>query len=308
MKAYLELREALGVHVQQFKSRLESFVQYLEQHADGTQIRARFAVDWACNTSPGCGIPGRSARLSIARGFLIHLKATYPQVEVPDNKLIATKRRPTPYLFSDKEIKNLMAAAGQLSPRDSLRPHTHQTLLGLLACTGLRSGEAVNLLVSDIHLDGSPACLFIRNAKFHKSRWVPLHPTAADQLSHYAKLRSDLNYASLPDVFFISEQGRQLDGRILRRTFRRLLNLARIYPRPDQRYPSLHSFRHTFAVERLRRWYQAGADTRTLLPHLSVYLGHVDPAESYWYLTATPELMGASAELFQNYAQKRGGI
>ena len=135
-----------------------------------------------------------------------------------------------------------------------------------------------------------------------------MHPTAADQLKRYAKLRTKLNYASLSDVFFISEQGKYLDGRILRRTFRRLIHLAELHPRLDQRYPSLHSFRHTFAVERLKRWYQAGADIRTFLPHLSVYLGHVDPAESYWYLTATPELMEASAGLFENYALKVGGV
>lgn len=262
------------------------------------------AHDWFGNQavqaalSPTC--------LSIARGFLRYLKAFYPETEIPDRSQISSVRRPAPYILARHEIEAMMAAAGQLGPHGSLRPHTHRTLLGLLACTGLRVGEALKLRVSDVQPDGSPPRLFIRNSKFDKSRFVAVHPTAAAQLRRYAQLRRDLDYGLLSDIFFISEQGRELDGRILRRTFKRLLRLSGISPRTGQRYPSLHSLRHTFAVERLRGWYQSATDTRALLPNLSVYLGHVDPASSYWYLTATPELIGPAAQLFERYASKGG--
>jgi integrase/recombinase XerD len=181
---------------------------------------------------------------------------------------------------------------------------THQTLFGLLACTGLRPREARNLLVPDVQLDAQPPRLLIRQTKFHKSRWVPLHPTTAEHLRRYAHLRHALKYDGLSEVFFLSEQGRSLDLHTLHRTFQRLIRRLGITPQPGQRRPTLHAFRHTFTVNCLHHWYEAGADTRALLPNLSVYLGHLNPVSSYWYLTATPELLGAAAQRFARYAGK----
>jgi integrase/recombinase XerD len=134
-----------------------------------------------------------------------------------------------------------------------------------------------------------------------------LHPIAADQLRRFAQLRRELNYDALSDSFFVSEQGRQIDLHNLRYAFRCLVSRLDLKPRPGQRHPTLHSFRHTFAVNRLRQWYETGADVRALLPNLSVYLGHLDLAASFWYLSATPELLGAAAQLFENYDAERRG-
>jgi integrase/recombinase XerD len=306
LDAYLALREALGIPIRASRKLLLDFVTYLETHGDGKPIRAQQAVDWACGASATCGASGQSSRLSLARGFLIHLKASLPETEVPGANLIAAPRRRQPYLFSGTEISRLLEGAGRLGPRVSLRPHTHQVLFGLMACTGLRPNEAIKLLISDVQLDDLPPRLLIRQTKFRKSRWVPLHPTAADQLRRYAQLRHEMNYDGLSDVFFVSEQGRRLNHNILQRTFRRLLRRLKITPPQGQRSPSLNSFRHTFAVNRLKQWYEAGADARALLPNLSVYLGHISPASTYWYLTATPELLGAAARLFESYAGKGG--
>jgi integrase len=168
---------------------LEDFVAYLEKHSDGKPIRAQLAVDWASSTSATCGVAGQAARLGLARGFLIHLKASLPETEIPDKHLLAAPRRPPPYIFSAAEISLLLEEAARVGPRGSLRPHTHQTLLGLLASTGLRPSEAANLLISDVQLDEQPPRLLIRQTKFQKSRWVPVHYTAADQLRRYAQLR-----------------------------------------------------------------------------------------------------------------------
>ncbi len=306
LDAYLALRDALGISTPAAKRRLQDFVHYLEQHADENPIRAQMALDWACRASATCGVAGPSARLTLARGFLTHLKASRPETEIPDRHLIATPRRPHPYLFEASDVIKLLEGAGRLGPRRTLRPHTLQTLFGLLACTGLRSSEAINLVVSDVQLDEKPPRLLIRYTKFQKSRWVPLHPTAADQLRLYKQRRRELKYDRLSDTFFVSEQGRALNYDLLLRTFHRLVRRVGISSRPGQRRPTPHSLRHTFAVERLRQWYEAGLDAHALLPNLSIYLGHIDPASSYWYLTATPELLGAAARRFEGYADRGG--
>lgn len=305
LDAYLALREALGFSTRACRKLLQDFVTYLEKHGDGKPIRAQLAVDWACSTSATCGASGQAARLGLARGFLTHLKASLPETEIPDKHLLAAPRRPQPYLLSAVEISRVLEEAARMGPRGSLRPHTHQALFGLLACTGLRPSEAAKLLISDVQLDEQPPRLLIRQTKFQKSRWVPLHPTAADQLRRYAQLRREMDYDGLSDFFFVSEQGRQIDLYSLRYAFRCLASRLGINPRPGQRRPTPHSFRHTFAVSRLRQWYEAGADVRALLPNLSVYLGHLDLASSFWYLSATPELLGAAARLFENYDSER---
>jgi len=306
LDAYLALREALGLSMRARQKLLKDFVAYLEKHGDGKPIRAQLAVDWACSTSATCGVAGQVARLRLARGFLIHLKASLPQTEIPDKHLLPSPRRPQPYIFSDAEISLLLEEAARVGPRGSLRPHTNQTLLGLLASTGLRPSEATKLLDSDVQLDEQPPRLLIRQTKFQKSRWVPLHHTAADQLRRYAQLRREMNYDALSDSFFVSEQGRQIDLFNLRYAFRCMVSRLGLKPRPGQRHPTLHSFRHSFAVNRLRQWYETGADVRALLPNLSVYLGHVDLASSFWYFSATPELLCAAAQLFEHY-ESRGG-
>jgi integrase/recombinase XerD len=304
--AYLALREALGMNAKSIRLQLMSFAEFLQVHESDEPIRAHLAVDWASSSSRKHGVSGIAARLSVARGFLRHLKASYPDTEIPDSNLIVAPRRPTPYLFSNTEIESILEAAGQLGPARSLRPYTHKTLFSLLACTGMRPGEAVRLLVADVFPYEKPARIEVKATKFKKSRWVPLHASCAEQLVHYLQLRRKMKYDGLSDYFFVSEQGNKLNYDILDRTFQRLLRRVGISARPGQRRPTLNSFRHTFAVQRLKQWYEEGADVASLAPNLSVYLGHVDPSTSYWYLTATPELLGAAAELFYEYSAKAG--
>jgi integrase len=179
-------------------------------------------------------------------------------------------------------------------------------LLGLLASTGLRVGEAVRLTVSDLQLSATPPRLLVRHTKFDKSRWVPLHPTTAARLDEYLGQRRKLAYDALSDSFFVSEKGTALRISSLGRWFGQVVVRVGLWPEKGKRWPSLRSFRHTFAVRRLRVWYEEGADLTTLLPHLSVYLGHVSPEETYWYLTATPELLSLAAQRFCRYAVPGG--
>jgi integrase/recombinase XerD len=180
------------------------------------------------------------------------------------------------------------------------------TLLGLLASSGLRVSEALNLTVRDVLLELDPPRLHIRKAKFHKSRLVPIHQTVANKLHQYAELRRRMKYDGVSDSFFVSEHRSRIRYKALNDTFRKLVRSLGIEPRDVSRRPSLHSLRHGFAVERLRAWYQQGVDIGVHLPQLSVYLGHLEPAQTYWYLSATPELLSEAARLFAVYAMAGG--
>jgi integrase/recombinase XerD len=302
LDAYLSVREALGFQMRAERTLLRDFVGFVALHGDGGPIRAQLAVDWACASSAQRGRGGAAQRLSMARRFLAYLRATLPETEIPSSGLVASFRRPQHYLLTPPQITALIRAAHDLGPPGVLRPHPFATCLGLLASTGLRVGEAIRLTVQDVDLDATPPVLHIRETKFHKSRLVPLHPTTLMPLRHSTMLRTALGYAALSDIFFVSEQGGPLTHGLLRRWFLAVCHTVGLGPPDGGRRPSLRALRHSFAVQRMQRWYQEGQDVQALLPHLSVYLGHVRPQESYWYLTATPELLAAAAERFRAYA------
>jgi integrase/recombinase XerD len=302
--AYLSVREALGFRMQAERTLLRDFVQFLENAQVPGPIRAQLAVDWACASSSTRGTSGASQRLSMARGFLTYLRATLRETEVPGRHLVASARRPNPFLLSAGHIQALIRAAQEVGPQGALRPHTLSTLIGLLASTGLRVGEAIRLTLADVELERVPPFLHIRETKFHKSRLVPLHASTADQLRHYLAMRRHLRYDALSDMFFVSETGQALRYQALARWFTTQCQRMGIEPRQGERRPTLMALRHAFAIERIRQWYREGADVQALLPNLSVYLGHVRPQDTYWYLSATPELLTAAAARFQHYAER----
>lgn len=206
LAAYIGVRDALGFQMHAERTLLLDFVRFVIASAKTEPIRAQTAVDWACASTSRWRTGTAAGRLSMARGFLIYLRAHVPETEVPDFRLIAGRRRPKPFLFTPKQIDALMHAALQARPRGSLRPHTLATLIGLLASTGLRVGEAIRLTSRDVHLDIDPPRLYIIETKFHKSRIVVLHATSAEQLRRYTQHRAALGYNGFSDVFFVSEQ------------------------------------------------------------------------------------------------------
>lgn len=305
LQAYLSLREALGFQRQAERVLLLDFIDFVIEHGDGGSIRAQWAMDWVWRISSSRGGRGAAVqRLQTVRQFLTYLRAIAPDTGVPEPGLITKQRPSRPFLFTQQQIACLIGAAHQARPRNSLRPHTLTTLLGLLASTGLRTGEALRLTMTDVELDHTPPRLQIRETKFHKTRLVPLHASTAEQLRTYSARRIWPRYNNdLSDTFLLSARGQPLDYSSLQRWLRRCCQQLNIKPtEPNQRRPCLRSFRHSFAVERLRRWNQAGQDVRTLLPQLSIYLGHLGPDETYWYLTATPELLAAATERFERFA------
>ena len=305
LDCYLALERATGLPMKAQERMLRSYVGFVVGKAGPCDLTAQAALDWALAASSRCGQSGHASRLNVARRFLSHLSATFPEVGIPPKGLLPPPRRPKPFLFSAGQIRTLMEAASDLGPGGSLRPHTVSTLFGLLASTGLRPSEALKLEIADVDLRQSTR-LYIRETKFRKSRLVPLHCTTAARLGEYAERRHRLEYDGLTDAFFVSEQGRPVHYMALYRVFHRLLDSLQIKAQEGCRGPSLNSFRHGFAVDRLRIWCQEGIDVRAWLPRLSVYMGHIDPVDTYWYLTATPDLLLVASESFASYF-KTGG-
>jgi integrase/recombinase XerD len=304
LEQYLAARSALGIKDRGRKSLLQDFLRYLARIQCDGSIPCQVAVDWAATTpiARATGLAGPARRLSAVRGFLSHLRASNPHVEVPPARLLAAAKGRRPYLYSSEQIADLLKAALTIRPRGSLRPHTYATLLGLMASTGIRVGEAIRLKIFDIELDANPSLLQIRESKFGKSRIVPVHPTTAEKLRRYVRIRTRLEYSKRSDAFFVSERGGHLNYGCLVQWFIRTTRSMGMYPPDGRRTPTLHGLRHYFAIERLTSWCHEGACIQDLAPQLSVYLGHVKPQQSYWYFTATPELLHIAGESFQRFA------
>ena len=287
---YLEIRRSLGFQLVEHGRLLMQFVDYLER-AGATRLTIASAVAWA--RQPSAADPcWWSKRLEVARCFARHLHAIDPTCEVPPRDLLRVRhRRPVPHLYSEQEIVALMAATGTLlSP---LRRATYRTLIGLLAVTGMRVGEAIGLDRHDVHwADG---LLVVAETKFRRTREVVLHPSTLEALRAYASTRDRLCGQPEPPSFFVSHLGRGLVYRSVGWTFRSLVCTAGIEAAAGSRPPRLHDLRHSFIVRTLLRWYQAGADVEALLPRLSTYVGHVDPVSTYWYLQGAPELLALVA-------------
>ncbi|MFQ5474137.1 MAG: tyrosine-type recombinase/integrase, partial [Dehalococcoidia bacterium] len=234
----------------------------------------------------------QTKHLGAVRGFARYLHASDPRHQVPPVKLIPYHRfRHQPYIYSDEDVTALLEAAQRI--RHPLRAATCTTLLGLLAVSGMRVGEA--LALDDDNVDYNDAVLFIRNSKFHKSRDLPLHSTTRDALRLYADKRNELMSRPRAPSFFISLAGTRLAIQNVQATFWKLLHRAGLSERRPHR-PRIHDLRHSFAVKTVRGWYEDGLDVEQRLPSLSTYLGHVSPASTYWYLTATPDLMALAAK------------
>lgn len=199
-------------------------------------------------------------------------------------------------------MADLLAVAGRLSPTHGLRPATFQTLFGLLAATGLRIGEALHLSRHDVNLH--QAVLTLRETKFHKSRLVPLHPTAVAALKRYTTRRDHNVPSPAHDAFFLLDDGTALNYAQTRYAFKCLRHTLG-WPRdPNGRFPRLYDLRHTFVCQRLLAWYAQGEDIDQKIVSLSTYLGHVKVTDTYWYVTGIPELMAVAAKRFECFAQQ----
>jgi integrase/recombinase XerD len=293
---YLALRRALGFKLANAGRLLGQFLDYFNEHGAGTPT-ADHALTWA-NLPASASGNWRAIRLSVVRGFARYLHSLDATVEVPPANLIRHgPDRATPYLYSDAEIRRLMAAAGELRPR--LRAATYQTLIGLLVTCGLRVSEAIALDTTD--LDRDEELLVIRETKFAKSRLVPLHPTTIARLAAYLALRDQTHAHPLCPALLVSGAGTRLHHSNVSLTVARLAQQVGITRRSAACRPRLHDLRHSFAVATVLDWYRTGADVPAMMPRLATYLGHTDPKHTFWYLTAAPELMALAGQRLDVY-------
>lgn len=297
---YLAVRRALGYKLQRTEKLLHQFVDYLDA-TGASRITLDSALAWATLPSDG-DVNWWAGRLTVVRGFARYLCTLDPETEVPPVDLLpARSHRAVPYLYDDTEVVALMDAARML--RFPLRVVTYRTLIGLLAVTGMRVGEAIRLDRTDF--DFERGLLTIHLSKFGKSRQLPLHASTRDALADYLRQRDELLPHPKAPSFFISPAGTRLLYCNVHWTFLHLVRDAGLKPRSGACRPRPHDLRHSFAVKTVLDAYRGNADVAARLPVLSTYLGHVNPAHTYWYLSAAPELLALVGQRLERSLAER---
>jgi len=299
LEDYLGLRRALGHRLADAGRLLPRFVTHLDA-IEASTITVELALAWVQQPD---AVPSSSVwrrRMTAVRGFARHMSGIDPATEVPGLGLVTFQQRwRPPFIYSDGDVVALMAAVPRLIP-SPLRAATFRTMIGVLAATGMRVGEAIALRRADTDL--AEGVITVRNTKFDKSRELPLDPTTIEALGAYVAIRDRLVPAPSSPTFFVSGKGTPVIYTDFGVKFRDLVRASGVgagSPWPVR----IHDFRHSFAVNTLIRWYRDGEDVGALLPRLSTYLGHLSPGYTYWYLSAAPELL----ELAAARIEKRSG-
>lgn len=291
MTDYLALRRSLGHDLAEAHRLLPDFVAHLDAHGVGT-VTVEAALGWAQQSPTGRVSTVGPRRMTAVRGFARYLAGIDAGTEVPPLGLMPYRQRwRRPFIYSTGDVEAIMAQA-RASIASPLRAATYDTLIGLLAASGLRIGEAIKLDRGDV--DRARGVLLIRESKFGKSRLVPLQPSSIAALDAYALVRDELQPQPTQPSFFVSLKRNRLLYAVVSQTFRQLTDAAGVGTGAPPA-PRLHDLRHTFAVRTLLGWYRTGDDVQAKIPALSTYLGHREPACTYWYLSAAPELLAMAA-------------
>lgn len=298
---YLRIRRMLGHELAEAARLLPRFVAYLD-HAGAEVITVEAALAWAQQPQARPGSKVAARRMTVARGFARHMAGIDPRTQVPPPGLLPYRQRwRPPFIYSDADIRALMAEVPRVV-RSPLRAATYQTLIGLLAATGLRAGEALRLQRDQV--DWAEGVLTVHATKFGKSREVPLAPGTVHALATYARMRDQQLPGPQTPAFFVSTTGTPAAYSHFGAAFRRVIQASGVGAGSPVR-PRVHDMRHSFAVHTLAGWYRAGEDVSSLLPRLSTYLGHRDPVSTYWYLSAAPELLELAAARLQQPQEAR---
>ncbi len=291
LEDYLRLRAALGHQLAYAARLLPRFVSYLEE-TGASHITVDNALAWVTQPEGSASSSIWMHRMVAVRGFARHMSGIDPSHQVPPLGLVSFRPHwRQPYIYSDAEVAALMAAVPSITPTP-LRAATQATMIGLLAVTGMRVGEAIALGRAD--LDWAEEVITVRNTKFGKSREVPIDSSTAQALRAYAEIRDRVVPHPVAKNFFTSAKGTPIFASDFGAKFRELIRITGVgadSPRP----PRVHDLRHSFTLKTLVRWYRNGEDVGRLLPRLSTYLGHLTPGYTYWYLSAAPELLELAA-------------
>ena len=308
VERYLLERRRLGFSLRSPAYSLRSFVRYLQAVGHRGPLTMEVMADWARRDSHGSSDPHTWARrLKHLRSFTRWLQQFEPRTEVPDNTIFGClPERQAPHIYSQPEIVDLLAAARRLGPASTLRGIVFETLFGLIASVGMRISEALSLRNEDVDL--RRGMLTIRQAKFGKSRQVPMHPSTVEALRHYRWTRDLAGESAAPDAaFFVGTRGRRrglpLGTRQVHRVFVDLRQQLGWCNRGTHHAPRIHDLRHTFIVRRIVQWQAQGVDVDQAMLSLSTYVGHASVSNTYWYLSAVPELMAVAAGRFASFVK-----
>ena len=286
---YLETRQSLGYKLEREARQLPQFVEFLDK-CGAEYITAALALKWSQQTPSGKE-QQTARRLGRVRQLAKFLSSYDPRTEIPSPELTvkAQSRRKPRYIYSADNVRQLMDACARYR---GLNASTYSTLIGLMAVTGIRIGEAIALERED--LDTYRRQLTIRCGKFGKARRLPLALSTCEALVRYSHERDKKHRTPPGNAFFVSLKGHRLFYNNVHYYFHQLIDetgLGSCQPRPRP-----HDLRHSFAVNTLRRWYAEDQEIESRLPALSTYMGHIDPSSTYWYLTATAELLEHARE------------
>lgn len=292
LEEYLSLRRRLGFKLKEDGRILAKFVSFLEGQG-ASHITTELAVRWAMKPK-NAQSSYWARRLRMVRIFAEYLRAADPRTEVPSQKLLPDLyHRKPPYIYTDEQVMHLIEAARQLPSTvpstTGLRAQTYSTLFGLLSVTGMRISEALALNRQDVDL--IQGIITIRGTKFGKSRLVPVHQSTRHALLEYTHFRDQIYPRPKTQNFFVCERGTRLGYWGVLRTFVRVSREIGLRGPSDSHGPRMHDLRHRFAIRTMVRWYKEGVDVERHIQELSVYLGHVKVSNTYWYLSAVPELL-----------------
>lgn len=302
---YLQARRSVGFILHIEGEQLQRFANFAKQRDHQGHITLDLALAWAIDSQKSHQI-GRARRLEVVRSLAKYCVIFEPKTEIPPSHFLGpSHRRVTPHIYTDLEITSLLEMANGLKSKLGLRPVTMHCLFGLLAATGLRISEALHLNRNDIDLHQE--VLLVRNTKFRKSRYIPLHSMVCKALSQYADFRNQQLPVVQNPSFFLLDDGNALKYRQALYSFHQIRAQLGWDICFKGRRPRLHDLRHTFACRRLLAWYKEDADIDRMVPLLSTYLGHAKVSDTYWYLTGIPELMAIAAARFESQSQPNPG-
>ena len=301
VESYLVHRRHAGFALRIEGQQLQRFAHFAEQAQHRGPLTLELAVRWATASHQHRPLTA-ARRIEVLRPFARFCQRFEPGTEVPPLRLFGRgHRRLTPHIYTDTEIHALLAATASLHPPGGLRGACCQAIFGLIAATGLRLSEATGLKRTDVDLHNGR--LLIQQAKFGKSRWVPLHPTTTEALQCYAHRRDHDPRSFQTAAFFVGDYGRPANTDNVEYAFRLLRQALQWEPRGGHPAPRIHDLRHTFVCRTLQRWYETGVDIDRNILALSTYIGHAKVTDTYWYVTATPELMAIATQRFERFAE-----
>jgi len=299
LNEYIKLRRSLGYQLKETEQYLKRFIKFLKKR--GTQyITAKLSLEWAM-LPQNVKRSHWSRRLSIVRLFAQYHTMEDHRTEVPPSYLLSQQpNRAIPYIYSEKEIRQILKACQSLLSL-GLRHHTYFTFFGLMVVTGCRISELISLNRDDLDIKNN--WIIIRNSKCNKSRLLPLHQTTMRQLKKYSEIRDQFPVHDV-NAFFLSDQGARITKWSARYAFIQISKQIGLRDPFDSNGPRIHDIRHSFAVRTLLNWYRKGINIDKKIILLSTYLGHKKPTDTYWYVTGTPELLAqATSRLEKNIGE-----